>query len=282
MNLQIIQLVCLLVITLIGCVLIWTTNSNNPKNKVFNNLPKMRKSWIDKMSENKDVKHFLDELVKGNGFEDDSVEKVFKQMAKNTIMACLLIVAFGFVGYTIIGVILGLLFIFYPIISRLTEKTAYKKKYMSGFYLFLNYIILYVSGGVPMEKALIEVEKLIPEKEVIKKRLKNVVAKNNISGLSGNTYIDALYELNRDLDYPEINLFIHTAERSIERGDEISTTLASQLDDIFKKVEIDKRQAIAQVETKFTVYQVILNMAPALLTFAAPIFIAGIMSLSIF
>lgn len=234
------------------------------------------------MSENKDVKHFLDELVKGNGFEDDSVEKVFKQMAKNTIMACLLIVAFGFVGYTVIGVILGLLFIFYPIISRLTEKTAYKKKYMSGFYLFLNYIILYVSGGVPMEKALIEVEKLIPEKEVIKKRLKNVVAKNNISGLSGNTYIDALYELNRGLDYPEINLFIHTAERSIERGDEISTTLASQLDDIFKKVEIDKRQAIAQVETKFTVYQVILNMAPALLTFAAPIFIAGIMSLSIF
>lgn len=278
----IIQLLSIFVGCLVLICLVWTSQSNNDKNKLYKNLPRPQYSWIDKLSENKDIKTFLTELTKGTGIKDDSLDMVIKEEAKTLIAAAVVFVASGFFGYLYAGIIIALILIVYPVIRRLSDKKEYKKKYIASFYKFLDYIILYTSGGVPMGKAIVEVDKLIKEDDVLKPRLKAVLAKNSISGLSGNTYIDALKELNDGLDYPEINLFIHTAERSVQRGDEIADVLLNQLDDIFKKVEIEKRGVIAKLETKFAVYQVALNMAPTLLLFAGPILVSAIMSLNIF
>lgn len=282
MEKTILLLFIILISFIVLTTFVWTANSKTNKNKLYDNLPKAKTSWIDKMSNNKDVKVFLDELTKGTGIKDDCFELLIKEETKTLIASLGLLVFSSIVGYFYIGLIIAVVLVCYPVLRRISDKKEYKKKYISGFYKFLDYIILYTSGGVPMAKAIIEVEKLIKEDEVIKPRLKAVVSKNSISGLSGNTYIDALKELNEGLDYPEINLFIHTAERSISRGDEISDVLLGQLDDIFKKVEIEKRGVIAKLETKFAIYQVTLNMAPTLVLFAGPILISAIMSLNIF
>lgn len=281
MELMILQLGIIVVSLIILLTLVWTYTANQRKKTVYNNLPRASHSWIDRLSANKNVKEYLEYLTTGNGM-NDSIDEFFKDCVKMSLSGACLIVIASFVGYAWIGILIAIYCLAIPVVNRISRKKEYKKKYIASFYRFLNYIILYISGGVPMGKAIVEVEKLIPEDDILKGKLKQVIIKNNISGLSGNTYIDALYELNRDLDYPEINLFINSAKRSLDKGDEISENLIGQLDDIFKKVELDKRAIIARQETKFTVFQVCFNMMPTLLIFAGPIFIASIMSLNIF
>ena len=159
------------------------------------------------------------------------------------------------------------------------DKKDYHKKYIAGFYTFLNYITQYLSGGVEMRQALIEVEKLIPEDNVIKPKLKDAISRNAITGFDGDSYIAALQELNKGLDYSEINTFISTARRSETNGDAISETLLDQINDIYKRVEIEKRGHIAGYESKFGVMIVLFGMLSCLAMFCISIFASAILSL---
>ena len=78
------------------------------------------------------------------------------------------------------------------------------------------------------------------------------------------------------------NNFISTAKRTQERGDPIVPALLSQIDDIYKKVEIDKRSYIANQDNIFSSLQIPLCMMPALLAFMIPMFLSAFRALSMF
>ena len=256
----------------------------NPSHKLsyFSNVPKINTSVFDKMMANPWIKEKIHYITTGNGIKDDSPDKLFRDVLRSCLYALVAFIIFTSLGFTVVGFAVAILFISWEFIHRIVNKGEYKKKYISSFYTFLNYIILYLSGGVDMRTSIIEVNNLIDDKSPIKDRLNEVVAKNAITGLAGDTYIDALKALNKDLNYSEINNFITTAKRTQERGDPIVPSLLSQIDDIYKKVEIDKRSYIANQDNIFSSLQIPLCMMPALLAFMIPMFLSAFRALSMF
>ena len=221
----------------------------------------------------------LTSLTCANGIENDDPTNLIKEATKSIIIGLLMALFMVYIKQNGVAIILFVFMCLYPFIRRVMDKKDYHKKYIAGFYTFLNYITQYLSGGVEMRQALIEVEKLIPEDNVIKPKLKDAISRNAITGFDGDSYIAALQELNKGLDYSEINTFISTARRSETNGDAISETLLDQINDIYKRVEIEKRGHIAGYESKFGVMIVLFGMLSCLAMFCVPIFASAILSL---
>ena len=221
----------------------------------------------------------LTSLTCANGIENDDPTNLIKEATKYIIIGLLMALFMVYIKQNGVAIILFVFMCLYPFIRRVMDKKDYHKKYIAGFYTFLNYITQYLSGGVEMRQALIEVEKLIPEDNVIKPKLKDAISRNAITGFDGDSYIAALQELNKGLDYSEINTFISTARRSETNGDAISETLLDQINDIYKRVEIEKRGHIAGYESKFGVMIVLFGMLSCLAMFCIPIFASAILSL---
>ena len=268
----------------LACVLVLIIQYEPTRRKLsyFSNVPNINASIFDRMMANEWIKDKLHYMTTGNGIKNDSPEKLMKDVLRSCIYAAIGYGIFFAIGLPVVGFAVAILFICWEFIHRIVNKGEYKKKYISSFYTFLNYIILYLSGGVDMRTSIIEVNKLIDDNSPIKARLNEVVAKNAITGLAGDTYIDALKALNKDLNYSEINNFISTAKRTQERGDPIVPALLSQIDDIYKKVEIDKRSFIANQDNIFSSLQIPLCMMPALLAFMIPMFLSAFKALSMF
>ena len=268
----------------LACVLALIAQYEPTRRKLsyFSNVPNINASIFDRMMANEWIKEKIHYITTGNGIKDDSPDKLFRDVLRSCLYALVAFIIFTSLGFTVVGFAVAILFISWEFIHRVVNKGEYKKKYISSFYTFLNYIILYLSGGVDMRTSIIEVNNLIDDKSPIKERLNEVVAKNAITGLAGDTYIDALRALNKDLNYSEINNFISTAKRTQERGDPIVPALLSQIDDIYKKVEIDKRSFIANQDNIFSSLQIPLCMMPALLAFMIPMFLSAFRALSMF
>lgn len=259
---------------------LWTSKDTKDKTIFFKNRPKAKKNLSISLIGNKYYDMFMEYLLTANGDFEDSTEKLYSEMVK----AALIAIGVGAAGYLMdlatYGYILGAVLLFYPIIFRLLNKKDFKKKYIADFYTFLNYLTLYLSGGIPMKRALIEVNNLFPEKAAIKPKLKNIISNNALSGMSGDTYISALEELNEGLDYLEIQNFLNAAKRSLERGDAIADTLLSQISDLQKRSELGKKAYIDSKGTTFEMLKVMFCMVPGIIIFAVPIFIYAITAIT--
>lgn len=253
-------------------------NRNDKKEKFLKNLPNKKSSLINRITERQDIHAFLTDLVTSNGLKNDSIDDLIKDITKGGTAGLLLFIVSIFFGakVALLGFALFAFLAFFPIIKRKTEKKSFRKKYISDFYVFLNYITLYLSGGVEMKTGLTEVEKLIPKKSLIYQRVEDMINRNAISGFSGNTYIATLEEFNNGLNYPEIDTFINSAKRSQARGDAITDTLLIQINDISKKAEMDKRSYIISQESTFGAFKVLLCFTPLMLSIIVPIFISAL------
>lgn len=264
----------------LGCIIF--KRSSHEKNRFIDSLPNTKRTYMNAVLNYEPVSKYLVTLTTANGMPEDSPEVLVKESVRSVLVGVLIAMILAYFGYRGVGVALVVFMCIYPYLRRYLDRKDYKKKYISGFYTFLNYITQYLSGGVEMRQALIEVEKLIPKENVIKPKLQDVISRNAITGFAGNTYISALEELNRGLDYNEINSFIATARRAQSHGDPIADTLLDQIDDIYKRVEIEKRAHIASYESKFGIFIVLFGMLSVLAMFCIPIFCSAILSLGVF
>ena len=259
--------------------LIFTINPGSNKNEFLLSIPGVKTTYVNALLEYEPLNKMLTSLTCANGIENDDPTNLIKEATKSIIIGLLMALFMVYIKQNGVAIILFVFMCLYPFIRRVMDKKDYHKKYIAGFYTFLNNITQYLSGGVEMRQALIEVEKLIPEDNVIKPKLKDAISRNAITGFDGDSYIAALQELNKGLDYSEINTFISTARRSETNGDAISETLLDQINDIYKRVEIEKRGHIAGYESKFGVMIVLFGMLSCLTMFCIPIFASTILSL---
>ncbi|MDO4500687.1 MAG: hypothetical protein Q4B60_05360 [Erysipelotrichaceae bacterium] len=276
-------IVCTSIVCLVIALLTYIASyrTTKEKNRFIDSLPNTKRTYMSVLLNYEPLKKYLVTLTSANGMADDSPEVLLRESIRSVLIGILLLMGMFKFGQKGIGIALLLFMTVYPYVRRILDRSDYKKKYISGFYTFLNYITQYLSGGVEMKQALIEVEKLIPEENVIKPKLKDVISRNAIAGFAGDTYISALEELNRGLDYNEINSFISTARRAQSYGDPITDTLLGQIDDIYKRVEIEKRGHIATYESKFGIGIILFAMLPVLAMFCIPIFASAILSLGV-
>ena len=260
-------------------VLIYTIDPGSNKNEFLLSIPGVKTTYVNALLEYEPLNKILTSLTCANGIRNDDPTNLIKEATKSIIIGLLMALFMVYIKQNGIAIILFVFMCLYPFVRRIMDKKDYHKKYIAGFYTFLNYITQYLSGGVERRQALIEVEKLIPEDNVIKPKLKDAISRNAITGFDGDSYIAALQELNKGLDYSEINTFISTARRSETNGDAISETLLDQINDIYKRVEIEKRGHIAGYESKFGVMIVWFGMLSCLAMFCIPIFASAILSL---
>lgn len=259
---------------------LWSSRDIKDKTTFFRNRPKAKKTISISLIGNKYYDQFMEYLLTANGDFEDSTDKLYSELVKSSLLAVGIVAAGYLMEMSSIGYAIGVFMVIYPFLFRLLNKKDFKKKYISDFYTFLNYLTLYLSGGVPMKRALIEVNNLFPEKAAIKPKLKNIISNNALSGMSGDTYISALEELNENLDYLEIQNFLNAAKRSQERGDAIADTLLSQITDLQKRSEMGKKAYIDSKGTTFELLKVMFCMIPGILIFAIPIFVYAMTAIS--
>lgn len=259
---------------------VWSSKDVQPKNTFFKNRPKTKKAFKISLVGNKYYDMALEYLLTANGNFEDSTEQLYQDLIKSGVIGILICVICNLLHLGTYMYFLGVLLFVYPVLQRIMDKKDFKKRYIADFYTFLNYLTLYLSGGIPMRKALVEVNNLFPEKAAIKPKLKNIISNNALSGMSGDTYISALEELNEGLDYLEIQNFLNASKRSLERGDAIADTLLSQIGDLQKRAEIGKKEYIDNRGTTFEMFKVIFCMVPGILMFALPIFVYAMTAIS--
>lgn len=266
--------------------LILTHHNDSKKKKMQKMLPHESNTLVEKVLKQDDIRRILINLTTANGYKDDSVDDLVSDILKSTAYA-LIILAVGYIlslfffkQFLFVCCFLSIYMVIAPLYNRYKSKKAFRKKYIIDFNMFLNYITLYLSGGVEMRTALIEVEKLLPDNSYVKPKVEEILAKNAISGLSGNSYIATLEEFNKDLDFSEIQMFINSAKRSQERGDAIAETLMMQIDDISKKVKMQKQDFINSRENIFGTMKICLCLMPMMAAIVIPVFYTAVLMLS--
>lgn len=281
LNKDYLQIGAIAFIWLVLVILILSFKSNKSKNIYQSYLPHNKTNILNNLTNNPTINNFLVRITTANG-SNDSVKDLIKELSKSLIYAVILLIVAVVLRGTIglVCLIGAVLMMITPFMTRIQKQKAFKKKYISDFYEFLNYITLYLSAGIDFKTALIEVDKLIPKTSLLKNKIKEIKTHNAISGLSGDSYIRTLELLNQDLNFNEINSFISSARRSQERGDAISEILLSQMTDISKKMQIEKGDYIASKENTFGAMKVGLCFVPYLLITVIPIFWAVLKTLS--
>lgn len=275
-------LIALIIITLISVLaLIMLYRPNKKKAQLIKTIPGATKAFGEKLLENDRIRGWMVYLTTSNGIEDDSVEGLYVEALKSVFLALgLLVGAVIITGQWLIAIALALFLIVWPFLRRYLDKRSFRKEYIKSFNMFLNYVTLYLSGGVQMKQALIEVYKIMPSSnEFFKKRLMEVISTNALIGLSGDAYISTLEQLNEGLNFYEINSFISLAKRSQKRGDPISELLLDQISDITKKIDVEKHAYISSQDATFSIAKIVFGLSSTMLMFLIPLFTTSVVSI---
>ena len=275
-------LIALIIITLISVLaLIMLYRPNKKKAQLIKTIPGATKAFGEKLLENDRIRGWMVYLTTSNGIEDDSVEGLYVEALKSVFLALgLLVGAVIITGQWLIAIALALFLIVWPFLRRYLDKRSFRKEYIKSFTMFLNYVTLYLSGGVQMKQALIEVYKIMPSSnEFFKKRLMEVISTNALIGLSGDAYISTLEQLNEGLNFYEINSFISLAKRSQKRGDPISELLLDQISDITKKIDVEKHAYISSQDATFSIAKIVFGLSSTMLMFLIPLFTTSVVSI---
>ncbi len=214
---------------------------------------------------------YIAELCKNNGLPDDSVKKFWKDMFGSYMLAFML----GFVllyvtKKKVILVVTILLAPFLPVLIRKMAKKEYEEEFVNSFHKFIDYLILYTSGGVNVQKAVEEIEKFMPDTDVLKPFLTSMVTHQHIGGLGTNNYVDNLRLLNKTMQIDIVDDFIDVIEIQTERGTPLVEALQSRQDYIKQKKQMKLKGDIAQAETAITMYKTALCTMPAMAMFIIP------------
>ena len=138
--------------------LIFTINPGSNKNEFLLSIPGVKTTYVNALLEYEPLNKVLTSLTCANGIEGDDPVNLIKEATKSIIIGLLMTLFMVYIKQNGVAIILFVFMCLYPFIRRVMDKKDYHKKYIAGFYTFLNYITQYLSGGVEMRQALIEVE----------------------------------------------------------------------------------------------------------------------------
>lgn len=179
-----------------------------------------------------------------------------------------------------IGVVVGLPMLGLPLLIRYLNRRENKILYRESFYRVVNYIILYLSGGLNILKALEETERVINPNDIIRENFLLVLKERKISGISGDNIINSLEALNRDYNLEEIDQFINSLNLANTKGIAIVDILKSQASFIRKKQSLRIQEKIAATDSKITMMKTLFGIGTALAVFVLPPIITAIISFS--
>ena len=215
------------------------------------------------------VKAYISDLV-SQGDGSDSMKLIKKDYAQGIFIAIVIIAFTNFMGMATIGYLIFFLLMATPIISRITKIKEHKKMYMNSFYKLINYLILYSSGGLNVNGALVEAEKLILSDDVIKPNLSKIVNNRKLAGVAGESLIENLTSLNDGVEIDEIEYFVRSLELSIKKGVPINESLKSQLSFIDSKQYMVAKDVISSADSTIMIVKTAFGLGLMLFLFLAP------------
>lgn len=167
-----------------------------------------------------------------------------------------------------------------PILIRWLNRRENRVLYQESFYRLINYLVLYLSGGLNILKSLEEVEQIIPKNDIIYENFMLVLKERKISGISGDNIINSLESLNRDYHLEEIEQFINSMNLANNKGISIVEILKSQASFIRKRQSLRIQEKIASTDSKMTLLKTMFGIGTALTIFILPPIITAIISFS--
>lgn len=263
------EIICFIIgFLFLSLFLLLPDNRRLQRKKHLNNIIVSQKKKRFEDETNK-VKQYMSKLI---NFNNDSAakEKLMKDVKISALVCVLIFIVSIQYGQPLVGIGLTVLMLLMPFYIRFANKKEYLQEYKNSFFDVINYLILYLSGGLNIQKALEETEALVPETDVIKNNLKMVINERKLSGVSGNTIIESLRLLNNDFDLDEIDNFIITLELAQKKGTEVTSSLQSQLTYIDNQNYL---KAIAKIDTaavKISMYKTVFGLITCMALFILP------------
>lgn len=263
------EVICFIIgFLFLSLFLLLPDNRRLQRKKHLNNILVSQKKKRFEDETNK-IKQYVSNLIHFNN--DSSAKEKFIKEVKISVLVCVLIFIVSIqYDQPLVGICLTVLMLLMPFYIRFANKKEYLQEYKNSFFDVINYLILYLSGGLNIQKALEETEALVPETDVIKNNLKMVINERKLSGVSGNTIIESLRLLNNDFDLEEIDNFIITLELAQKKGTEVTSSLQSQLTYIDNQNYL---KAIAKIDTAavtISMYKTVFGLVTCMALFIIP------------
>lgn len=243
-------------------------NKRLQRKKHLNNILVSQKKKLFE-DETNHLKQYVNGLIHFNK-DSAAYEKFTKEVKISSIIAIFIFIVSLLNTQLLIGAILSAMMFLMPFYIRYANKKEYLQEYRNSFFDVINYLILYLSGGLNIQKALEETEALIPKTDVIKSNLKMVINERKLSGVSGNTIIESLRLLNNDFDLEEIDNFIITLELAQKKGTEVTTSLLSQLTYIDNQNYLKAIGKIDAAAVKISMYKTVFGLITCIALFILP------------
>lgn len=209
---------------------------------------------------------------------NDSAQKLVKEIIYSVVIGVAVGATGVFLGIAWIGIIMGFMMLGLPIFIRWSNSKENKILYRESFYRVVSYIILYLSGGLNILKALEETERVISEDDIIRQNFLLVLKERKISGISGDNIIDSLEVLNRDYNLDEISQFISSLNLANTKGIAIVDMLKSQNTYIRKRQALRIQEKIAATDSKMTMLKTLFGIGTALAIFILPPIITAVIA----
>lgn len=263
------EVICFIIgFLFLSLFLLLPDNRRLQRKKHLNNILVSQKKKRFEDETNK-VKQYVSNLIHFNN--DFSAKEKFIKEVKISALVCVLIFIVSIqYGQPLVGIGLTVLMLLMPFYIRFANKKEYLQEYKNSFFDVINYLILYLSGGLNIQKALEETEALVPETDVIKNNLKMVINERKLSGVSGNTIIESLRLLNNDFDLDEIDNFIITLELAQKKGTEVTSSLQSQLTYIDNQNYLKAIGKIDNAAVKISMYKTVFGLVTCMALFIIP------------
>lgn len=208
----------------------------------------------------------------------DSASKLMKELIYSVVIGLAVTVAGTLFKMPWIGLGVGVSMLSLPFLIRWLNRKESRTLYQESFYRLINYIVLYLSGGLNILKSLEETEHIIPKDDIIRENFMLVLKERRISGISGDNVINSLEALNRDYHLEEIDQFIVSMNLANKKGISIVEILKSQAGYIRKKQSLRIQEKIASTDSKITLLKTLFGIGTAMTIFILPPIITAIIS----
>lgn len=161
----------------------------------------------------------------------------------------------------------ALIFLFFPLIKRITYKRDMKKQFKNDFFDAIFYLILFVQGGMTIQISLNEISRLFKDSSPFKRSLLRIIKEYN---LTNDNFVGLFSSFEKEYDIQEVSYFVNSLRISHQNGVEISDSLINQLDYIRTNRNYYFKSLAGSMGNSLTPLMVVFSMIPILIIMATP------------
>lgn len=207
---------------------------------------------------------FVDRLVLY--MPNDSREKFTREMVRSLIMGFVVLISSVLMKQIMFGTF-ALYFLLVPILKRIFAKSDNKKKFKDDFFDAIFYLILFVSGGMSLQQAIIETTVLFDKGSPFRKALEEVIRNYN---LTNENYVKLFELFERDYEIEEVSFFVNSMRISYTNGVGIRESLLNQLEYIRSNRNFYFKTLAGSFGNKLTPLMITFTMLPILIIMGLP------------